>query len=248
MTRIDQGSPVLLMPTMSRSEAVVRHLEAGIRTGRWVPGDRLGAKDDLKHEYSVATATMNEALRVMQMNGLLDVRPGATGGVFVAEPPPFFWLGHSMLEVRGSGTTVAELLVVRDCLDQLVVADATLHRTAADIEELGVLLGEMARADNPTDALQANWALHRRIAEISPNSLVRTIYLSISDRLKDRVSTVVPEEDFADQARGRQLVHDELVSCIAAGDTAEALKVVRRHGQITRRTPAVLDTPAESPA
>lgn len=224
-----------LVPGISRSEAVVRHLQGGIRAGTWAPGDRLGTKDSLRREYGIAGATLNEALRVLQMSGLVDVRPGSTGGVFVAEPPPFFWLGHSMLELRGSASTVADLIAVRDCLDPLVVSDAALHRTPGDVDDLRILLERMRQATGPTEALRANWQLHSRIAEVSPNAFVRTIYNNISALLRDRLSGVVPDADFERQALDRYRVHEDLVDAIADGDVAAGLVAIRQHEGLTRR-------------
>jgi GntR family transcriptional repressor for pyruvate dehydrogenase complex len=42
----------------------------------------------------VAPATLTEAVRLLQERGLVTVRPGPKGGIFVARPDPFARLGR----------------------------------------------------------------------------------------------------------------------------------------------------------
>src|SRR4051794_41433642 len=82
-----------LAPRVPRAEAVARDLEAEILGGRLAPGARIGTKDDLRHRFGVAVATVNEAVRLLETRGLIEARPGPGGGAFVAAssvraPPP----------------------------------------------------------------------------------------------------------------------------------------------------------------
>src|SRR5438270_126742 len=69
---------------ISRAEAIAHELELEITGGRRRPGDRLGTKDDLRQRFSVAVATINEAIRLLEMRRYLEARPGPGGGIFVA--------------------------------------------------------------------------------------------------------------------------------------------------------------------
>ena len=62
-------------------EAQVRALIAGIRAQ---PGDRLPSERVLAQALGVGRSTLREAVRVLEVVGLIDVRPGA--GTFVAAP------------------------------------------------------------------------------------------------------------------------------------------------------------------
>src|SRR4051812_50210147 len=74
----------LLASRVPRAEAVARDLEAQILGGGLAPGERLGTKDDLRQRFGVAVATVNEAVRLLEMRGLIEARPGPRGGGFVA--------------------------------------------------------------------------------------------------------------------------------------------------------------------
>jgi GntR family transcriptional repressor for pyruvate dehydrogenase complex len=224
---------------VSRAEALARWLEAEILSSAVRPGDRLGTKDELKERFGVAVGTLNEAIRLLQARGLVDVRPGPRGGVFAREPSPFVRLGHQVLALKHQGVQAADCLQVRDALDPAVVADAVRHRTAADAAELRGRLARMREArGDPTAFQRANWDLHRRIAEISPNSILRNLYTSMLDVVSSELATVIPDADFGARTDELLSLHHELVDAIAAGDRQRAARAAERHGMLTAGPPS----------
>jgi GntR family transcriptional repressor for pyruvate dehydrogenase complex len=223
---------------ISRAEALARWLEAEILGARVRPGDRLGTKDELKERFGVAVATVNEAIRLLQARGLVDVRPGPRGGVFAREPSPFVRLGHQVLALKHEGVRAADCLQVRDALDPAVVADAVRHCSAADAAELRQRLRRMGAArDDPTDFQRANWDLHRRIAAISPNSILRNLYTSMLDVVSSELATVIPDAGFGARTEELLSLHHDLVEAITAGDQELAADAARRHGLLTAGSP-----------
>src|SRR4051794_41964096 len=93
----------LLASRVPRAEAVARDLEAQILGGGLAPGERLGTKEDLRRRFGVAVATVNEAVRLLEMRGLTEVRPGPGGGVFVATSGTRVAVKRSGLEAWGAG-------------------------------------------------------------------------------------------------------------------------------------------------
>ena len=72
-------------------EQIVRQLLGLVRAGQLKPGDRLPAERALAADLGVGRPTLREALRALQLLGVLDIRHG--GGVFVNEPGPDALLG-----------------------------------------------------------------------------------------------------------------------------------------------------------
>jgi DNA-binding FadR family transcriptional regulator len=219
---------------VSRAEAVVRRLSEEITTGALPAGTRLGTKSDLRERFGVAVATINEAVRMLEMRGLIEARPGPGGGVFVARPEPLARLRNLTLTLRSEDSLVTDSLVVRDALEPLICAEAGAHRTKKDIRDLRRALKVMEQnVDDLTAYLRANWALHRRIAEMSRNHLLTVMYTTVLELAEASLKDVLPDDRFT---REEVLeVHRRLVDAIASGDQDEVVAAVAAH-DIRRRT------------
>lgn len=107
------------------------------------PGALLGTKEELRLRFGVAAATVNEAVRLLEMRGLIAARPGRGGGIFVASNSPGLALSHSTLRFKGGSSRFPDYLAVRDALDPLICREAARNHAADDIHALE----EDSRAD-----------------------------------------------------------------------------------------------------
>lgn len=196
------------------------------------PGERLGTKDDLRVTCGVSVGTFNEALRMVQARGLVSVRSGPGGGLFATEQSPMVRLGNSMLALGDEAASVADAFRLRHALDPLLVEDALEHASAHDIAALRAELDQMKLAAAKGDGngfVRANWALHARIAEISPSAMLRSFYLNLLEITESHVLAVVPEDDqLHEYAQNRYEVHAALIDAIASHDV-RALHLLREH-------------------
>src|SRR3954470_932596 len=207
-------------PRVTRAEAVAREVETEIVGAGLPPGRRLGTKEDLRRRFGVAVATLNEAVRLLEMRGLISLRPGPGGGLFVAEQ-------HAALGFAPGRGSFSDCQAVRNALEPLVCRDAARHHRDEDIRALRTILEAMERhADDPAAYLDLDWALHRRIATMCRNAPLHSIYLTLIDVLQDASAAGDPPQlhGEADPA-----VHRELVDAIAAGEGPWLEAVVDRH-------------------
>jgi DNA-binding FadR family transcriptional regulator len=197
------------------------------------PGDRLGKKDELRASCGVSVGTFNEALRMVQARGLVTVRSGPGGGLFVSRQSPMVRLGNSMLALDDDAASVAEAFRLRHALDPLIVEDALAHSSAHDVAALRAELDQMKVAvagGDSTAFIRANWALHARIAEISPSAVLRSFYLNLLEITDSHLLAVQPVEDqpLDEYIHSRYELHVALVDSIAAHDP-RALELIRDH-------------------
>jgi DNA-binding FadR family transcriptional regulator len=124
----------------------VRRIEALIFERRPEANSRLGSKEKLRQSFQVAHGTMNEAMRVLETRGLIELRRGPQGGVFVAAPSIFLRLSNVFLGLRKNSESVQDCLAVRDQLEVLTAVDAAKAAKSRpnDVKEMYRLFDKMA--------------------------------------------------------------------------------------------------------
>ncbi len=215
----------------SRAEDLVRRLETIIRERSAEDSPRLGSKEELRHTFKVAHGTINEAVRVLETRGLVRLRRGPQGGVFIAPPSLTLRLSQVVLGVKGSTVSVEHCLAVRNQIEPLTLIEATkvAPRKPRDVEELYRLLDRMIEtAAEPQESLRWNWLLHRRIAEMGENAVLTAIYVSLLDFIEQEVAEVAPARTYVNVDRMLSM-HRDLVDAIASGDPLRAAEAAKRH-------------------
>lgn len=215
---------------MSRAQALTRRVEQAVLQRQFPPGHRLGTKSELQKELRVAAGTLNEALRVLQMQGLIEVRPGPGGGVFVAAATPSIKLRHGILRFRESGRSIEECIAVRNVLEQPIAVEAARSHEPDDLDDLYRLLDRMAENfEDPAQFMASNWALHRRLAESGNNTVLTSIYCTLMDFIEDSLEETLPDEVFDRETQTTLRIHSNLVEAVASGDAGRAAKAAADH-------------------
>jgi len=232
-TAQDLGVAKRVRPVTGQStvDAVATAIETRIREDQLQAGDRIGTKQELVERLRVAPATLSEALRVLRSRGVVEVKPGPGGGAFVRDQSPLMRLAHSVLALREDGATINDALGVLDALDEAVIRDAANFRQTKDLRDLDLLVKRLEKSwDDPLSNRTWNWRLHRRIAEITPNSILRAFYLNMVDYI-DTDAPAASEDlpSFMSGSRERFQVHADIVEAIRSKDEGAVRAVVLRH-------------------
>src|SRR4051812_24197316 len=162
------GRPGLGVRT--RAEQLAAALDERIRSGGLAAGDPVGTLESLRKETGFAYSTVSEAVRLLRDRGVLEIRPGRGGGLFVAPRGPLVRLRHTLLDVAEEPTAIADAIELRDHLELLIDTGAARCRTEDDITDLRRHLSAMGEAPHWNAFMHANWELHARIARICPNT------------------------------------------------------------------------------
>ncbi|MDR7302542.1 GntR family transcriptional regulator [Haloactinomyces albus] len=188
-------------------------LQARISEGSLRPGDRL-FEQDLAAEFGVSRVPVREAIRMLQSEGLVEVR-SRRRGVFVRS------LDRRQLE---------ELFDVREALEVLAARLAAGNARADAADRLGELSREARSAlrDQDLEAMsRANAAFHEELVAVSGNELLGSMLEPLHGRLAwmfrlnlepDRVCTE----------------HEDLHAAISAGDAERATELAREHVRSSR--------------
>ena len=219
----------------SRADTVAAHLERLVLDGSMAPGDRLPPERELAQRLGVSRGSVREALRDLEVRGLVDRSPGR--GTTVLRP------GGTMTGLALAGgldadqIELAQVMDVRACIEPSVAGRAARNVTAQGVAQLDALLGEMAEEQRPAEFGRLDRTFHRAIAQYSGNPLL----VRLHDRLQELIEPSRREHLLtADRMRSSRRDHERIVAAIRSGDEAAAVAAAAEHvanvqRQITRR-------------
>jgi DNA-binding FadR family transcriptional regulator len=124
-------------------QQIVRQLVGLVKSGQLKPGDRLPAERALAEELGVGRPTLREALRALQLLGILDIRHG--GGVFVSELQPDTLLGPLHLFLSLDRHNLDTILEARKVIEGALLAFVARIIDDSVIAKLEAKLAELAR-------------------------------------------------------------------------------------------------------
>jgi GntR family transcriptional regulator, transcriptional repressor for pyruvate dehydrogenase complex len=214
-------------PRVSRAEQIARAIETEIRDQALPTGYRVGTKEELRVRFRVALATVSEAVKLLEAQGIAEARPGPGGGVFVAGDAARVFRRMAVLGFDGSDVTGAESAEVRDALEPLIYRHAARCRRSADIRGLRQIIARMeTHVSDPAAYAKDNAEFHQRVVALSPNSSLRSVYLTVSDWC-DYTSQ---GQDVPQEVNPQAIdVHRRLLDAITAGDGAGLDEAVEAH-------------------
>jgi DNA-binding FadR family transcriptional regulator len=225
----------LHVPRRSRAEELADILEEEAR--QLEPQSRLGTKDEIRQRFGIAAGTLNESLRLLQARGVLEPRPGPGGGLFVSRPGASVRLSHLILRFReGETNTIADGLEVRNALELSLALHASQTASETDIAEMYEIVDSMEQViDDPARFFHANWSLHRKIASLVPNVVLRTVYLAVLELAEEQLEAVGSDFTFPRSSTKNVAVHRELVAAIESKQEPRIRAAVKRHEPLTER-------------
>lgn len=222
-----------VLPPRSRAEQLADTLAQHIRTSGLQPGERLGTLDEIRDEVGFARTTVSEAVRLLRERGVLEIRPGRGGGLFVAAETPVVRMRHTLL-VTGdspeSGGSVREAIALREALEEPVALAAAAACTPHDATELRAAASALSQSGADFDEfLRRNWRLHELIAALCPNKMMSAVYASCLGYLTRSQSRYDDDGAVAAYIDGRAAVHVELVEAILAAEPSRIRAAVLAH-------------------
>jgi GntR family transcriptional repressor for pyruvate dehydrogenase complex len=227
----DVGSSAgLFNPVNDRriSELIVDQVRLLIRQQQLNPGDRLPSERELCERFGVSRVTVREALRVLEANGLLQIRVGARGGAFVTKPSKQR-VGEGIADLLTlSAVTAAEATEARLILE---VGMIPMVCERADEDDIAELLGICERQDAALAAgdhqINLSAEFHSRLAECTHNPAIQMLIHSFRGPLLvslGRAQQTAPEMGPVGAGEHRELVH-----AIQDHDAEKAAGIMRRH-------------------
>jgi GntR family transcriptional repressor for pyruvate dehydrogenase complex len=213
---------------VSLSEHLMKGVLTLIREQGFEPGDRLPSVRELSERFSVATPTMREALRLLEMAGNLDIKHGS--GIYVRRPEARLMLTNPYARSLDTGT-ILNLLQARLLIEPPVAELAALNATDKHLDDLADLLADAERHLSGQEAADAvlgvvNMQFHRGIAEGAGNAILADVVFTLTEvHIKEQMAVL---DLYNNRLRDHE-EHKAILGALRRRDAAEAHRLMSEH-------------------
>lgn len=218
-------------------QAVLEHIERRLLDGELAPGDRLPGERQLAAELGVGRSSVREALRVLEVLGLIRTHTGSgpTAGAMIIATPGGGMSALMRLQVAASGFPVDDIVATRLVLESHVAGDlaAASGRDGPTPDLTGAerLLDAMDDPGlDPAEFLALDAAFHLALAEASGNQVVTATMAGLRSGIEgyalaghDRIA------DWPATAARLRSEHRGVVAAIRAADGTAARARIHDH-------------------
>ena len=157
-------------------EEVVDRFREAIFSGYFQPGEKLPTERELAQRLNVSRAAVREAMRVLELSGLVVVRHGGPAGLYVAQRParPVGLALNTLL--KHGQFTLQELCEALAFFQEPMAREVAVRATADDVAALEANL-ESARQslEDPSRVLHEVTDFHLLLADILHNRVIEEI-------------------------------------------------------------------------
>ena len=229
------GAPMTADRPVKLSELVAKRIADDIVADGLAPGARLPGEKEMLDRLQVSRGTLREALRILEVHGLLVIRSGPGGGPTVAQMTASDFSRVCSLHFRAAGITLDQLWSDRAEIETMLARLAAHNITDEHRERLHALTQQRTEdvVGNVEKYVETASAFHQLIAEASGSPVLSLFARSLGEmtaRLA-RLGVYQPSEH-----KRVHRAHLDIGEAILAGNAELAEKLASEHMQDMRDT------------
>ena len=221
---------------LSAYTLVVDKLRRAIHFGEYGPGDRLPSERDLANQLGVSRMTVREAIRVLEGQGYVKSRRGATGGLMVVAGQEQGELLKRQL--RDQWEYFGNVMDYRIANERAVARFAAIRRSEGDLEVFKEAVDQMRSSENLWQFRKADSSFHLAVAKAANNPMLEK---AVED---GRAAMFLPLEPLHYEISVEELLkgHPEILDAVRRQDPDDADEIMAHKLEKTRaRLATVLD-------
>ncbi len=216
-----------LVRTKRVFEDICEQIRSAMAEGTLKPGDKLPAERDLAFKFGVSRTAVREALRSLEIVGVVGLQKGTKGGAFILKGDPdvvtqsiqdMFYLGRISLD----GLTEARTLIMQMAVG--LACERIKPQLLTALHANNKRLSELKPGGPVAERIAVSQEFYHLIANATRNEVVQVVVESLSAIVLQLVNNsnwdTVP----------RLLAHRRrLVACLESGDVAGAQLEIAEH-------------------
>ncbi len=213
-------------------ESIIEQIAELVQDGQLITGDRFPTERQLQKKWQVSRPVLREAFRALEMQGIVESRPG--GGRYLRAgriPHPAELRG---LRLGDDKETLLYILETRQAVEVKAAGLAAANASRAQLAAIGRPL-RMLETMTPEAYRRGdvNHDFHAAIARASGNPVLEQVILELLGRFHETGFSDLPASD---DWTGLQAEHQPVYDAIAAGDSGASENAMAAHFKGVRKS------------
>lgn len=198
------------------------------------PGDRLPQERDLIVQFAAGKGTVREALKALEVQGLISVRTGPGGGAFIERMSEGRAMSLLSNFLFAKNLSIANIYQMRRVLEPQAAASATPHIDEAGLNRLEAIIRiydhEPADATERWNQRMAELDFHGVVAEYADNPILTFTCRFLQRLLKDLTiaQDIYVQPEPVSRASGIQHQRN-LIAAMRRRDAGAAAAILTEH-------------------
>ncbi len=211
--------------TLKKSEQVALEIVHDIVARGLATGDRLPLEVEMVEQYSVSRASLREAVRLLEVQGLIRLKPGPGGGPVVGAVEPAHLARTASLYFHLGSATYAQLLDTQVLLEPLCAELAARQPNRRDVMRPYT---ETARPHDRPEYHRVTSDFHGAVYRLVANPVLTLLTQAVTQIVTYHVVSTMDPVDLHEAILEE---HAALARAIAAGNVRKAAQLMRDHFQ-----------------
>jgi GntR family transcriptional regulator, transcriptional repressor for pyruvate dehydrogenase complex len=218
-------------PAHKTSVRLARELANYISDNRIPEGTRLPAEVEMARTFGVGRTTLREALRLLELRGVINIRVGRGGGPVVREPHTTDLAEGLALVLQFQRATLGDVVDARLMLEPAAARQAASKATAEMLQDLRATVDAMLSEPDPRTLSRENSRFHSLIASTLGNPVV-SVYIDCLKHVHDGRPSGIEYAPKHIQAVAR--AHLAIIQALESGDPDASEAAMRKHLEDTK--------------
>jgi len=180
-------------------EEICVQIRREVQAGNLKPGDKLPAERELAARFQVSRSSVREALRALEIVGVVTLQRGARGGAVIQEGS-IESITHVMQDLLFlGGFSLEDFTEARVCLQREVVRLACDRATEEDFKVLEENVAKTAALRSPEGLMQRTeltLEFYSLLAAATGNKVLCALMSAITDPLRDYITRLGPDRSW----------------------------------------------------
>lgn len=210
-------------------EVIATQVRDAILNGTLKPGDKLPSEIELAESFGVGRPAVREALRTLEIAGLVTVQHGREGGAYIQNRGMEAVKDNLSNLLRFGNISLGHMTEARLFMETLMFDIMAKKITPKHIKGLRQCVSrteELLRLGREEEKIAENFRFHTLLASITQNPFIVLNVSTLLDLMRYFLAEIKPTKQIS---RNTIEAHARIVDLLEAGDLEGAKKVNAKH-------------------